>query len=254
MKISIAKASDRSHCTQFFTELDNTKPLDLCKYQWSPIIWKGGRRLELEFLCSTALVLDFDDGQWDLAAAEKWIHSLHLAAIVGTTKSHQVEKNGQTVDRFRIVVPWTRPIDDVRAHRQNMIKVLRTVPADKACVDGARSYRPFREIVGMHTGKTLAWDKYLAPKQRPVYIRSSIPEWIIDILTNGAAPGQRNGACFRIAANLVKCALRDDEIEAMIISSNIDLPTREKLDAARSGIRAGRAKYGSGVQYLGSDR
>jgi hypothetical protein len=244
MKISIARAHELSHRTQFFSELDaagNELLEALCRYQWSPMTWNGGRRLESEFISSSALVLDFDDGKWSLDDAEKWVRSFHFRAIIGLTRSHQIEKSGRCVDRFRIVVPWTKPIIDVRVHRQNHEKIFRSIPADKSCVDGARSYRPFKAIHSVHDGKTLNWDQFRVPKQKPVYyVRSSIAPWICDILTNGAPEGQRNGTCFRVAANLAKNGFSDAEIESMIIGSAIDLPEREKRDAARSGIRAGR--------------
>lgn len=248
MKISVAKAHEKSQRTQFFDVLEATGRelcAAMCRYQWSPIVWDDGRRLQEKFLFSTACVLDFDDGKWALADAENFVRSFHFRAIIGTTKSHQIEKNGAVCDRFRIVIPWTKPCDNVWAHRQNMEKIFSSMPVDKACKDGARSYRPFTAIHAVFDGKTLNWDKFKERKQEPVYyIRGSVPKWILEVLTNGAPDGQRNGACFRVAANLVKCGLRDEEIETMIVSSNIGLTEREKRDAARSGIRAGRQRCG----------
>ena len=63
---------------------------------WSPIIWKDGYRAKKNFTSARLLVLDFDDGNLTLEQAiEKFEPYIH---IIGTTKSHQIEKAPKQYD------------------------------------------------------------------------------------------------------------------------------------------------------------
>jgi hypothetical protein len=76
---------------------------------WSPCVWDGGRRREQNFAFAGWGALDFDDGRYTLEQAKTdWREFIH---VMGTTKSHQVAKNGGAAcDRFRILFPWEEPI------------------------------------------------------------------------------------------------------------------------------------------------
>lgn len=242
MHLSISNGDHTSKYFRFADVSGDDLYRHLCNYQWSPIVWKDGTRAKANFQYSTAMVLDFDDGDWTIEKACQWADSFRFKYICGTTRSHQKEKSGKTpCDRFRMLIPWTAHVLDLYSHEKNMGAIGRHVPTDKACFDGARSYRPFVEICRIvDDGRSISPKLFEPSKHKPVYLlRSNIPAWVTEVLANGAPNGQRNGTCFRVAANLVKCGLPDGQIEQMIIDSNIELSEGEKRNAARSGIRAG---------------
>lgn len=112
---------------------------------WSPACFTGGVRLEKNFLGSYICALDFDAPNTPLhCAIEQFKDYSH---IIGTTKSHQKEKNGITCDRYRVVLWFDRLVTDLAEYKHNMTLQISAYYADKACKDGARFFFPCKEIV-----------------------------------------------------------------------------------------------------------
>ena len=117
----------------------------ITKHCWSPIIIKGGHRLEKNFLGSYICALDFDAPYTPLACAiEEFKDFSH---IIATTKSHQKPKNGVVCDRYRVVLWWERLITDLAEYKFNLSKQIDNYYSDKACKDGARFFFPCVDIV-----------------------------------------------------------------------------------------------------------
>ena len=79
----------------------------ICQSNWSPILFKDGRRRGENFQGSWLIVFDVDSGL-DPEAAKRSLRSDGLWHILGTTLSHGT-KDG---DRLRIVLQLTRFIHD----------------------------------------------------------------------------------------------------------------------------------------------
>ena len=118
----------------------------ISRFSWCPGVYKGGHKIGTKFIECSWMVLDFDDGEYTLAQAQReWCEHTH---VIGTTKSHMKEKKGQPpCERFRLCVPWTETITDIRTLRHNLSLLGRERGADSQCFDGARFYRPCVDLV-----------------------------------------------------------------------------------------------------------
>jgi hypothetical protein len=137
----------------------------ITEYTWSPIIFKKLYRLEKNFLGSFLCVLDFDDGYMSLAEAIEEFRD--YKCVIGTTRSHQVDKKGLCCDRFRVVLVWESTITDIRQYKQNILKWIKKYKTDISCQDGARYMFPCREIVFLNDdGKYIPVEPYVEPQKK----------------------------------------------------------------------------------------
>lgn len=117
------------------------------RFVWSPIVWRDGVRRQDNFLFADYCVLDFDTPEMSLRQA---LHSFcDMRHIIGVTKSHHKDKNGEVCDRFRVVIPFEERITDLRHYRYVMYKILSRHPVDKVCKDGARFFYPCTDIISL---------------------------------------------------------------------------------------------------------
>ncbi len=99
--------------------------------------------------------IDIDSGL-ALEEAEKRLFSNQIEALLGTSKSHQKEKNGVVADRFRIIFPLRNPLILPSQVRPLFDAILKLFPeADPACKDAARFYYPCTEVIVMSRGKMI---------------------------------------------------------------------------------------------------
>jgi hypothetical protein len=110
---------------------------------WSPIVFKGGERLQKNFLFSDWGVLDYENGTTLEEAQNNFCDCVH---IIGTTKSHTEESH-----RFRVLIPWMERITDLETFRYNQASFINKYDTDQACKDGARFYFPCTKIVSVNT-------------------------------------------------------------------------------------------------------
>lgn len=218
----------------------------ICTNVWSPIIWKDQRRNTENFLYSDIIGLDFDEGP-TLESVKKNLAALHIKSLIGLTKSHQKEKSGKPAcDRFRVIIPWHQRVTDYNVYRQNLERLSKIFPGDKACKDGARIFQPCVRIDAFLDGRGYSWLPYVAPSysaaQTSEYFKRNgiIPRYIRDMIDHPPGSGERNKHCFRIAANLSKYGFSESDCIAAVMSCAVGLPEREKLMAAKSGFKAGK--------------
>lgn len=128
---------------------------------WSPLVWRGGQRQKDAFQSCQLVALDFDSGEWTLDDAIQYVQTLGVAALVATTKSHRRAKTsgGKTsppCDRFRLVImaDTCTSLDD---YEYTMRQYVADLPADRACVDGARYYFPCTEVAWYQDGGRASW-------------------------------------------------------------------------------------------------
>lgn len=118
-------------------------------YPWSPCIWRDGDKRNANFLYADLIALDFDSPEMPLAQALNAFSD--MAHVIGTTKSHQREKNGVVCDRFRVVLRLDSRIERLDDFRETLRFAMRHYPADEACKDGGRFFWPCKEIVSVET-------------------------------------------------------------------------------------------------------
>ncbi len=211
--------------------------------RWSPIIWQTGRRRQEHFDHAELIVLDFDDGKLSLGNATDHFQEEGVRFLIGTTRSHGLEKGGSPAqDRFRVVLQMDAPVTHLGRYKQNMSRILRAYPADQACGDGARIYRPCKEVIAMADGELVPMLPYQEPAPRaafPMRLVGKIPAWVSDVLSRDC-PGQRNATVFRVSARLSAYGFSEAEIRRIISGSAITLPPAEMETAIGSGLRCAR--------------
>lgn len=173
----------------------------ITRYPWSSISWKDGICLHGNFLGAQFCVLDFDDGALALEQAKRlWCDAVH---IIGTTKSHQVAKNGAApCDRFRVVLRFEKTIHNVSTYRATMARYIDKYGADSACKDGARFFWPCKEIVSIQAEGYS--QEVVEPEPHEVMTAGkSSSEWNA-IVQAGKQAGARNMSLARIAGHLAR--------------------------------------------------
>ncbi len=194
-------------------------------FVWSGIVWKEGARRQDAFDFADWCVLDFDSGEMSLAEASKLF--CDMTHIIGTTKSHQVEKAGYACDRFRVAIRFERRITSSRDYVYTMKQLIDHYPIDAQATDAARYFFPCKNIVSIND------DGYVqkveeAPENwgRPNYERfalytrtgvmPSLARWA---LSYPVPIGKRNKTWFRITKDLLRIGMSPDEILARIAVS-----------------------------------
>lgn len=134
----------------------------ILKGAYSPNIWDKSYRLAKNFLSCNILVYDIDDGTTIEQAKERL---KEWTFIIAPTASHQKSekiKNGKATpieprDRFRILLPLSQEIRslDVLQHTLSTFAKQHQLAIDKACLDGARYFKPSTSIAHINHGKSI---------------------------------------------------------------------------------------------------
>jgi hypothetical protein len=227
----------------------------MAKFVWSPIIWKDGRRKSDNFLESAYLALDFEDYDYSL---ERALHDFcDMAHVIGTTRNHRIAKDRTpAVDRFRILIPWERPISDKLEYEYNMAKIVGEYDCDKKCKDAARFFYPCKEIVSINLDgysyeikpTPNGWTKN-SDARKYENAELGIPsrfckKW----LTRVIPIGERNTTCYRLGADLSRMGLSYEECLDKVLKSptyrHTDLTPRRRgeiEDAILNGFKKERS-------------
>lgn len=206
--------------------------IGISKYVCSGNAWRDGRRLKENFLYSDWAVLDFDeDNEVNLEQAinNVFVDMIH---IIGTTKSHQIEKKGQPpCDRFRVLLPWKERIENSRVYRWNMELLAKKYPIDLKALDAAHYFFPCQEIksisaegysLDVDPNVPMDFDSPIDPKEYRLYLEEKakrfaitqrLPPWVEDFLDYGKLiQKSRNVSCYVSALNLFECGYSFEEV------------------------------------------
>lgn len=209
-----------------FTAYRPTSLKDFCQkitqFPWSPIVWRDGYRKIDNFISAQLLALDFDNDPGDditsLAQAMENIFP-DYKHVIGTTKSHGIDKPGKGVaDRFRVVLWFDRPITDRDEYRYNLTYAAKKWGTDMQAADAGRFFFPCKKIVAAADGER--WDVLQEPqadverRERIADMRRRESQAYVAIgkmhpaveafLKTRAAPGQRNKSIFSAACRLAE--------------------------------------------------
>lgn len=215
----------------------------ITQYIWSGMVWREGRRNSENFWFSDWCVLDFDSGEMSLAEAVKnFCDCIH---VIGTTKSHQLEKGGIISDRFRVAIPWEKRISDINVLKFNLEEMTRRYPIDPACKDGARLFYPCKSVVS--SSVTGYRKEVKAPPQNfgqptPVAQRPAgrCPRYIQAWLDRPVAEGIRS-MYFKIGAHLHKQGYGLGESIEMVAAARVGAfaKARDSIGEIRECVTAG---------------
>lgn len=200
---------------QNVNSLDHLRELISLNRFWSPIVWLDGHNKRVNFKAAYYLVLDLDDGQVSLDDALVKLKSEDFAAIVHTTTSHLRVKNGQPpCDRFRIIIPFSRPITTLAMYEFNTKIWIKKFSADVACGSGASAFRPAMAGSTVLYGANLVDPVNVPPivprKKSPYANSRQIPSWLEAKLHFGT-PGQRHLGLFSVSATLSSFGFSEEE-------------------------------------------
>lgn len=122
---------------------------------------------------TNCIILDFDNGY----TREEFKKKANFAYAIGTTKSHNKNKNGKTCERFRVIIPTETAISlDSNSYADLMLGVFDIFPgADKACKDTARAYSGYiNSEVDLVYGEYFDWEK---PYKQKLEQKEIIRRW-----------------------------------------------------------------------------
>lgn len=208
---------------------------------WSPSVFKNNYRLKSNFMRADWLALDFDDG-WPLTSAIGTCRAHDLTHIIGTSKSHGIEKHGGDAwDRFRVVLKLDRTITTNEEFVATWFSAWRMFSrrSDKAAKDSSRFFYPCRKIVSMGEDKCLSVS--LAQKKeilQNVLIKKSTPAAISKILQGVRKTGERNTTVYRVAYMLAAAGWSEDDAVERIIMEGCTLERAEIIRAVRNGMNS----------------
>jgi hypothetical protein len=150
--------------------------------------------------------------------------------IIATTRSHQIEKNGLTVDRFRVVLFFENDVTDAQEFRRAWYSLKELYPeVDPMCKDESRYWFPSNEVIQIQKeGKYVDIPDYIEPTV-------TLPDEIDDVLSDssdgivgklsyntmkffcqGADAGERNGALFKAAVDCNEQGYDIDYVKTMV--------------------------------------
>lgn len=192
---------------------------------WSPIVWTGGVRKKDNFLSSSLLALDSDSGTWSLADAKDWVDSLGVAAIIGTTKSHQKVKGKEPAcDRFRVLIPTIATCNNLDDFEYTMRMYIESMGCDISCKDGARFYYPCKEIFYQRDGLSVHWmecpmgetAESIEATRSEYYMgfwrdHTTLPDYVLLPLMHGSPVGSRHVETYKIACFFCRTGWSEDE-------------------------------------------
>jgi hypothetical protein len=193
-------------------------------------------------------------------ALRDWVDTVH---IIGTTKSHQVQKKGKPAkDRFRIIVPWSEPITDAATYSYNVELLIRRYNADETCSDAARFFWPCRTIVHVEDSgylqpvqpfarpERLQVDQAQLAELRRDIFGKDLPQWIARFVRKGELPrspklmGSRKWACNAAARQLKSLGWKATEIANLLHDGKFDRANFEafEIDAAVKSAFSSRSR------------
>jgi len=267
VRISVSSEADPnkdySHHNLFVPKTGNFSDLHrvILHRMWSPVVFKmngqENNRLKINFESSQLIVLDIDTG-WEISDAKTFLDDYGLSYIIGTTKSHGIEKITESgsvqpaCDRFRVILPTDSICTDPKIFEYTMEKMTELIPTDLCVKNISQPFKPCKEIYAHNfDGVCMGWEeKPLAVieaerkrKERQLqklekYRESgNIPFWIIEKIKRGVkAPLSRNRTCYSIGLELTKLGYSESEIVKAILTGPLKAIGVENVErAVRNG-------------------
>jgi len=221
----------------------NDIPLDrfitaITNFPWSCSQYKDNYRCIANFIRAHIIALDFDNGKLTIKECGKICRELGINFIIGTTKSHQIEKGGvPPCDRFRLVIPMETFTHSSAMFTQNFIRIMKIFKhADVAVKDAGRFLFPCKKVVDFDmSAVNMKWPisekeveeiekKSKEKRAEKLSFHQShkiIPNWCMDYLKNGVPEGNRDNTVFKVAAYLFEVGFVESEVESLLLNSNL---------------------------------
>ncbi len=208
----------------------------ISQYTYSPIIYKNNYRLGDNFLYSDLCILDVDNDETSIYSLEDCIRDFgDLTIMIGSTRSHMLEKHGVIAPRFRILIPWEHRITCPFSYKKSIEYAQGLCEgSDKSTKDLARMFYPCREILYVNGGgekmpvipvaaDVIKNQKNYEHYKRAKSLQDPLPQHIKDFLTLGKVfGGSRNRSVYTSARALLEKGFTFAEVESLIAGSPFD--------------------------------
>lgn len=214
-----------------YAPFPSTTPLEdiahtICEWSWSPITFQEGYRHGDNFQHARFAVFDIDnDEEHTLSLEDALVFFKDYRHIIATSRSHQIEKNKLITDRYRVIIPFDRDVQDAEVYSTIMLSLRKQWPfIDRRCVDTARFFFPCTDIIAINEeGQMIEADaefyktdvvKDIKPKANDAIkdIRDQLTRPTLKFLLEGAEPGQWHSSFFKAVSNLKECGYDEAEI------------------------------------------
>lgn len=199
---------------------------------WSPILFTGGERKVANFVSAQVIALDIDDGL-TISEAKNKLEKSGYNYILATSKSHQIDKNGVTCDRYRIIIPLSEPCLNPSRYKQTIKSIISelNIPADPAAVDAARFFFPCKQLISINTlGRpaSLAEPKPepqpAKPASKPLGVkageRGGLSYETLAFLVFGAPKGEWHGAFIRAVIDVKSQSYTQEEAGELLAKAS----------------------------------
>lgn len=138
------------------------------KWNWSAGQFKDQHRVKENWIPNqNILVFDFD-----IFVGDRENYFSQFYCLVGTTKSHNKEKNGIVSERYRVVFPVDELNISVNEYSNVYELISEKFESDKACKDVSRSWAPNPSPefeYWFFKGCQLDWKYFLGKKQKTAF-------------------------------------------------------------------------------------
>lgn len=180
-------------------------------------MYEGNYRKRENFLGAELIGLDFDSG---LSLDEALVRFKNYWHVIGTTRSHQKEKDGKPAcDRFRVILRLDQVVREYKDYEHTVRLLLKENPeADPAAKDAARQFFPCREIIsenyeGIKLSLVAAPPKEDLP-QTVDGLKGALSKSTLEFLQFGAPKGERNQRLYKAARDFYQNGYTQDEFLA----------------------------------------
>lgn len=174
---------------------------------WAPGIFKDKIRNKALLDTIEILALDVDEG---CTLEQAKIIFADYKHIIGTSRSHGIEKNGVVCDRFRVILFLDKPVTTDSDFKQHWFAAYDKWPfIDKACKDSARFFFPCTKIVSINETGNAFTDRVSTPEAKSPTAPSKnnsnpaakgrISRATKEFLIEGALPGEWHSTFFKAA-------------------------------------------------------
>lgn len=113
-----------------------------CDINWhySSIQWKDGYRSKDNYISyEDVLIYDIDDGM-TIEEAKSYFKDYN--AVILPTKSHQIDKKGLVCDRFRVIIPYLKPLEETENTAMRIkTEIYKEVGADLQVATSSSKFR-----------------------------------------------------------------------------------------------------------------
>jgi len=173
---------------------DKVADLMRSEFNYSAAQYTGNyRNIENALSGQTMILLDFDEGMTIEEAANLFGQT---RAIIGTTRSHRIEKNGKVSDRFRVALQCKPVTLTAEEYKDMMRQVVDSFGADRACVDISRFYygNPNADVYESAGTQLFDWEHYWAKAQaEKKRIDSEYTAYRTEYSVNGTPDSKKRG-------------------------------------------------------------